>query len=541
MPKKNLLLPAAGVAVLVAGGAAGYFYLRGPARDGTTPLEIAKTVPSEAYMAAFISSDPQSWEKLQQFGTPEAKQVIASGLQRLEQDLLAKSDINFEKDIKPWVGNGMIAFLPNQTLPANTKTETPRMLFVVNIRDKIAAMQFAGKLASQGSNKSKESEYKGNKIIVGESNSTYAAVVKDYLMIASDQQTLESAINTSQGESSLASKPGAEVAFTKGEDVKNAIAQMYLFDYSKAVQQMMAASDPEIRPTINTKELDKVQSLVAGIGVDDAGVRMKATVAMKADAPKFNYQPVPGKVISLFPSNTFAMLSGGNISQIWSQATEQAKSDPTVQNALNTARSTVRMANFDLDKDIFSWMNGEFGLALIPSEQGILSQVGFGGVMVFNTSDRKTAEATLTKLDKMAKSNAVLVGQRDIQGKKVTEWNTPMGALLGHGWLDDNSLFIALGGPMVDVITTKSTATLDTSETFKNSTNPLSKQNLGYFYLDMDKTMRLVDRFAAMSQSPMPPEPAALLNSIQGVGLTSSQVDASTGQVDVLFALKKAK
>lgn len=540
MPNKNLLLPAVSAAVLVAGGAAGYFYLRGPARDGTTPLAIAKTVPDEAYMAAFISSDPQSWEKLQQFGTPEAKQVVTKGLQRIEQDLLAKSNISFDKDVKPWVGNGMIAFLPNEASPAKAQAETPRMLVVVNIRDKIAAMQFAGKLAAQGGNKSKESEYKGNKVIVGENNSTYAAVVKDYLVIASDQQTLESAINTSQGEPSLASKPGAETAL-KGTEVSNAIAQVYLIDYSKAVQQMMASSDSEMKPAINTKELDKVQSLVAGIGVDDSGLRMKATISMKSNAPKFDYQPVPGKVVSLFPSDTFAMLSGGNISQIWSQATEQAKSDPAVQDALNTARTTVRMANFDLDKDIFSWMNGEFGLALIPSEQGILSQVGFGGVMVFSTSDRKTAEATLAKLDDMAKSNAVLVGQRDVQGKRVTEWNTPMGALLGHGWLDDNSLFIALGGPMVDVITGKPSSTLETSETFKSSTSSLSKQNLGYFYLDMDRTMSLVNRFAAMNQSPIPPESAAVLSSIKGIGLTSSQVNASTGQMDVLFSLKKAK
>lgn len=540
MPNKNLLLPAVSAAVLVAGGAAGYFYLRGPARDGTTPLAIAKTVPDEAYMAAFISSDPQSWEKLQQFGTPEAKQVVTKGLQRIEQDLLAKSNISFDNDVKPWVGNGMIAFLPNEASPAKAQAETPRMLVVVNIRDKIAAMQFAGKLAAQGGNKSKESEYKGNKVIVGENNSTYAAVVKDYLVIASDQQTLESAINTSQGEPSLASKPGAETAL-KGTEVSNAIAQVYLIDYSKAVQQMMASSDSEMKPAINTKELDKVQSLVAGIGVDDSGLRMKATISMKSNAPKFDYQPVPGKVVSLFPSDTFAMLSGGNISQIWSQATEQAKSDLAVQDALNTARTTVRMANFDLDKDIFSWMNGEFGLALIPSEQGILSQVGFGGVMVFSTSDRKTAEATLAKLDDMAKSNAVLVGQRDVQGKRVTEWNTPMGALLGHGWLDDNSLFIALGGPMVDVITGKPSSTLETSETFKSSTSSLSKQNLGYFYLDMDRTMSLVNRFAAMNQSPIPPESAAVLSSIKGIGLTSSQVNTSTGQMDVLFSLKKAK
>ncbi|MDX2239161.1 MAG: DUF3352 domain-containing protein [Leptolyngbyaceae cyanobacterium bins.302] len=538
MSGKKLLLPAAGAAVLIAGGAAGYWYLKGPAIDGTTPLALAKTIPDEAYMAAFISSDLQSWAKLQQFGTPEAKQVVAKGLQNLDQDLMSKNNINFDKDIRPWIGNGMVALMPGEK-----GTEQPNVLAVFNIRDKISAMQFAGKLASQGG-KSKETDYKGNKVLVSEDGKTHATVIKDFLMVASDQKTIEAAINTNQGEASLASKPNAESVFSKSVEVKNAIAYVYFPDYAGAIQNFMNVSaDTAEIPPVNMKQLKQVQSMVAGIGVEDEGLRMKAAVTMSPDAPKFNYQPVPGKVISLFPADALAMFSGGNISQIWSQASEQAKADPTTEQALNTMRDSAKAVNFDLDKDVFSWMNGEFGMALIPSDRGILAQVGFGGVLVFDTSDRKTAEATLAKLDNLAQSNSMLVQQRDVQGKKVTEWSSPMvpGALVGHGWLDDDSVFLALGGPMVDVITTKPGQSIESSANFKASTSNLPKQNLGYLYLDMDKTMTLVNRFAAMSQSPIPPESAAVLNSIKGIGMTSTQVNSSIGEMDMLLALKKSK
>lgn len=540
MSGKKLLLPAVGAAVLVAGGAAGYWYLKGPAKDGTTPLAIAKTIPDEAYMAAFISSDLQAWAKLQQFGTPEARQAVTQGLQSLEQDLMSKNNINFDKDIRPWIGNGMVALMPSSKGP-----EEPNVLAVFNIRDKISALQFAGKLASQGG-KSKETEYKGNKIFVSEDGKTHATVVKDFLMVASNQQTIEAAINTNQGEPSLASKPNAETVFSKGVDLKNAIAYVYLPDYAGAMQSLMnvsATTTGEALP--NLKQLKQLQSMVAGIGVEDEGLRMKATVTLSPDAPKIKYNPIPGKVISLFPAEALALMSGGNISQIWSQAMEQAKADPTTQQALNVMRDSARSANFDLDKDIFSWMDGEFGMALIPSEQGILAQVGFGGVLVFDTSDRKTAEATLAKLDNLAQSNAMMVQKRDVQGKQVTEWSTPMvpGALVGHGWLDNDSVFLALGGPMVDVITSKPNQTIENSPNFKASTGILPKQNLGYFYLDMDRAMTLVNRFAAMSQNPIPAEPAAVLNSIKGIGMTSTQVNSSTGEMDMdmLLALKKSK
>jgi len=540
MAGKNLLLPAAGAAVLVAGGvAAGYWYLKGPAIDGTTPVALAKKIPDEAYMVAFISSDFQNWAKLKQFGTPEAQQAVTQGLQKLDKELTNQSQINFDQDIRPWIGNGMVALMPGKQ-----SNGEPNVLVVFNVRDKVSALQFAGKLASRGGNKGKELDYKGTKILVSEDQKSYTAVSNDFIMVASDQPTIEAAINTAQGEPSLASKPETESVFSKNVDVKNPIAYLYLPNYADSVQRLMANNAGSKQPTpAELKQLQNVQSVVAGIGVEDDGMRVKATVNMSPNAPKFDYQPVAGKVISQFPADALMLISGGNVNRIWSQVNEQAKSDPNTQQALTQLRDGAKSANFDLDKDIFSWMNGEFGMALIPSEQGILAQTGFGGVMVFDSSDRKTTEATLAKLDNIAKSNAIAVQQRDVQGKKVTEWSSPMvpDALLGHGWLDDDTMFLALGGPMVNVITTKPGQTLDSSDNFKAATGNLPKQNLGYFYVDMDKTMALVNRFAAMSQSPIPPDTAAILNSIKGVGVTSTQANSTKSEMDMLIALKKAK
>jgi len=66
---------------------------------------------------------------------------------------------------------------------------------------------------------------------------------------------------------------------------------------------------------------------------------------------------------------------------------------------------------------------------------------------VFDTSDRKTAEATF-EIDAIAKSNFITVGQRNVQGKAVTEWQIPLqSALLGHGWLDEDTVLWLLVVP----------------------------------------------------------------------------------------------
>jgi len=537
MSATKFLAPAIGAIAIAAGGTAAYMHFKNTPKDVMTPLAIAQIVPDDAYMAAFISADEQAWAKLKQFGTPEAKVVVAEKWNTLQQQLLTQSNIDIEKDLKPWVGNTMVALLPN-----SGTTQKTSVLVVTSIKDKISAMNFAMKLANQGGSKAKESDYQGNKIIENTANSVFAAVVKDYLVIASDRKGLEEAINTTKGQPSFASKPGAESLLKKGVDVQNSIAQVYLIDYAGAVQALTNGNNQTTSlPSATLEQLKQVKSLVAGVGTDEGGIRIKAIAAMNPQAPKWEYKPTPGKIIAQLPADTLALVSGANLSSYWNQATQQAKSYPEGEQAIAQARQAFKSADFDLDKDIFGWMDGEFGMALIPSNRGILSQVGFGGVMVFNTSDRKAAENALSKLDNLAKGNAVLVQQRDVQGKKITEWNSPMGAVLGHGWLDNNSVFVAFGGPLAETMATNPAPNLDSNDTFKGITGNLPKPNLGYVYVDMDKTLTLLTRVGAVSPRALPAGTIALLNSIRGIGITSTQADSSTGQVDMSLALKKGK
>jgi len=543
MSAPKFLAPAIGAIVIAAGGTAAYMHFKNTSKDLMTPLAIAQVIPDDAYMATFISADEQAWAKLKQFGTPDAQAVITKNWNTLQQQLLTQRNIDIEKDLKPWVGNTMVALLPNSGIDQKPGVLKPNVLVVISIKDKISAMNFAMKLANQGGSKAKESDYQGSKIIANTENSVFTAVVKDYLVIASDRKGLEEAINTTKGQPSFASKPGADKLLTKGVDVQNSIAQIYLVDYATAMQQLTNINYNQATsiPSATLEQLKRVKSMVAGIGTDEGGVRIKAVAAIDPQAPKWDYKPAPGKVIAQLPADTLALISGANLSSYWNQATQQAKSYPDGEQAIAQARQVFKSANFDLDKDIFGWMDGEFGMALIPSNQGILSQLGFGGVMVFNTSDRKSAENALSKLDNFAKGNAVLVQSRKVQGKEITEWNSPMGAILGHGWLDNNSVFVAFGGPLAETMATKPAQTLDLSDTFKGVTDNLPKQNLGYVYVDMDKTLTLLTRVGAISQRALPADTIALLNSIRGIGITSTQADSNTGQVDMSLALKKGK
>ncbi|WP_341526177.1 DUF3352 domain-containing protein [Nostoc sp. UHCC 0302] len=549
--KSKLLIPAVGAAVVVAGSVAAYMYLKGPSGDSSGALGSAKLVPSTALIATYITTDPQAWAKLQQFGTPEAQKLVAKGLEDFNKDLFKESNISYEKDLKPWVGGVMIAVLPpNQTKPAQQKLpsgtssiqQEPNILMIVGIKDKLAALDFAKKLKEQKGVKTQESDYKGQKIIetTEKGKPTYSVVLNNtHVVFSPEKQAVEKTIDTYKGQPSFASKEGASSILAKSVNIKNALAQIYVPNYGELVQQLVAANPQATQlPPQTLAQLKQVKSMVAGIGVDDAGVRLKAIANLDPQLNKFQYQTSPGKIVGQFPLDTLALVSGNDINRGWQTIVEQSKDYPDFKQALEQVRGQLKSVNIDLDKEVFGWMNGEFGFAAIPSNQGVLASVGVGGALVFDTSDRKTAEATFTKLDTLAKAQQINIANRNIGGKDVTEWQIPQqGALLAHGWLDQDTLFVAVGGPIGDAIADRKTPSLDNSDNFKAVTASLQKPNGGYFYLDMDKTVSLVNRFAGVSQ-PIPPEANAILSSIRGLGLTATSPDKSSSELEMLLALK---
>jgi Protein of unknown function (DUF3352) len=553
--KTKFLIPAIAAGVVLTGGIAAYIYFKGgPTGDSAGALGSAKVVPSTAFMATYINTDPQAWEKLQQFGTPEAQQLLAKGLESLNKDMFKDSDISYEKDIKPWVGGVMVAMLPPNAVqpaqfnppdgalnkPSKSQSE-PKILLVVGIKDKIAALNFGNKLKAQKGIKIQETDYKGEKITetTEKGKPTYSVVLNNsQIVLAPEKQAIEQAIDTFKGQASFASKEGANSILSKGVDLKNTLAQIYIPDYVGMVKQLAAANPQGTQlPPQTLKQLEQVKSMVAGVGVDDAGLRVKAIANLDSKLNKFQYQNTPAKIVGQFPTDTLALVSGQGINRAWTTVLEQSKDYPEFNQAVAQVRQQLKSnVNLDLDKEILGWMDGEFAVGAVPSNQGILASVGFGGALLFDTSDRKTAEATLSKLDDLVKKQTLNVAQKDIGGKKITEWQTPQGALLAHGWLDQDTVFVALGSPIADAIAGNKSQSLDNSDTFKAVTGSLQKPNGGYFYLDMDKTMTIVNRFGAFQ--PIPPEANAILNSIRGLGVTATSPDKSISQVEMLLALK---
>ncbi|NHC35314.1 DUF3352 domain-containing protein [Scytonema millei] len=541
--KKSNLLPAVVAIGIVAGGTAAYWYFKGNFGSGTSPLASAKVVPDEALMAAFISTDSSALAQLQRFGTPEAEKLVEKSLQDFDLQVLTKSKINYEQDIKPWLGSVTIAVLPPSSakqLQATPFSAQSNILLVLGIKNGLSAWNFSKKLKADKTVTSQEFDYKGQKITESTSQGEpiYSSILDGRVVLAPAKQAVEQAIDTYKGEPSFATKAGIDSTFAQSLQLKNPIAQIYLPDYASAVQQL-TATNPAGLPPQTLAQLQSVKAVVAGVGVDDMGIRMKAIAQLNPNAINIQYQNSPSKVVTRFPVDTLALLTGAGISRTWAAFVDRTRDLPEVKQGLDSARRSLKTTyNLDLDRDVFGWMDGEFAIGAISSSQGMLASLGFGGVLMFQTSDRATAESTLSKLDAIARSNFLAVVPRDINGNSVTEWQVPaQGAIVGHGWLDRDTMFIAVGEPIVEAIAKPSGKSLDSSEVFKAATGSLLQPNAGYFYLDMDKTMSLLA--SKPLSTAIDPEATAIINSIRGIGITASNPDKTTSQMELLVALKQ--
>ncbi|MDB9325530.1 DUF3352 domain-containing protein [Nodularia spumigena CS-590/02] len=549
--KANLLIPAVGATVLVAGTVAAYMYFKGPSGDSSSALGSAKLVPSTAVMATYITTEPEAWAKLEEFGTPEAQTLLAKGLEDFKQDLFSEGNISYEQDLKPWVGGVMVAVLPpnstklaqsNQPSAATKGQTKSHILMVVGIKDKLKSLNFAKKLKAQKDVKVEEFDYKGEKITALTENGrlTYSAVLNNnHVVLSSEKPAVETAIETFKGKPSFASQEGAKTILTANADMKNILAQVYIPDYAGMMQQLIAASPQATQlPPQSLKQLQQVKSMVARVGVDDQGVRMKAIANLSPQLNTFEYQTTPAKIVSQLPLDTFALMTGNGISRSWSTIVKQSQDDPQFNQILQQVRGQLKFVNIDLDKDVFGWMDREFAFAAMPSNQGILANLGVGGALVLGTSDRQTASATFSKLDNLAKTQRINVTTKNIDGKDITEWQMPgQGALLSHGWLNQDTVFLAVGGSVADAIATNNTPKLDSSDTFKAVTGSLEKPNTGYFYIDAEKSASLVNRFMTQVQ-PLPSEANTVLSAIHGFGVTLTSPNKSTAQLEMLLALK---
>jgi len=576
MSQSKFLLPVLGAVVVAAGGAGAYFYFTNPAQqttttNGTAPtpsISVASVIPKEAMILVAIHNDGKALGQLEQFASPEFQKLFKESTAKAQKDL-NDQQIDFAKDIQPWVGNQVVfAVLPptkpsaqatprytpvslengNQwrsaqaevVPPLTIPNTVPNFVIVAEVKDKAGATKFIETARTKAGGAVKKSDYKGVEITIPEAGGDKApitAFVKDYLVLSNKEAPIQKVIDTANGSPAI-----ADSLMTAGLDVENTLISFYtpnVADNAEALAELIAQSSGATTAANFVPQLKTIQNAGVVLGVDKQGIRLKGSAKYNLELVSADPKPSANKLLSLLPAQTMGAITGMDIRDEWARVVKQSEQVPELKSAIEQMRAAAKGAplNADLDKDIFGWMDGEYAFAAIPSAEGFLAQVGVGPVLMIQTSDRPAAEALLKKLDGIAEQSIAKVSTRDVGGVQVTEWADPAGqaVFLAHGWVQPDTLFVT-AAPLVGQILPKPSSALDGDAGFKALIEPLIPSGRGYFYLDMTKLWALVQK--QVPASAIEPGAATFFNAVKGMSATFVLPDKNTARLDVLLALK---
>ncbi|MEB3282912.1 MAG: DUF3352 domain-containing protein [Lyngbya sp.] len=547
--KSSLWLTLGAAALLITGGVATYYFVLSRKALENVPLG-ANIVPTDAMMAVSFSTEARQWEKLREYGTAESKAALNKTMQQWRDRLFTDSGFDYQKDIKPWVGNEvMVAWLPHQTItsgtlpkpdsPPSSPTE-PAMVMVFPIANPQKAQEVLAqpKLLTEG--QIGERTYRGIEIIetkgLPTQNYSIAVLGEKFLLVTTDANATDRTIDTYRGEASIAKTPGYATAVEK-INTPRAFAQVYLNIPVAASVASFTSAQPI--PPENLEKLQQHQGFVSSVILESSGINFKGISWYKPSSQKtLAVENESQQMLKWIPDNAMMTIAGGNLQRLWQDYSKDAASNPIALFNPETLRSSLKQTTqMDLEKDFLSWMDGEFSLALIPAIPNKQTPQKFsaGLALMVETRDRKAAETALEKLDAAMKSKDFQVQSAQLQGQPVVKWISPYGGFnVVRGWLDQNVLFATLGAPVADQILPEPENSITSNPLFRETVPTELSPNNGSFFVDIQ---RVFDR-RNLSLPQLPPPQAVWVNAMQAIGVTAEVVSDRSTRYDIFVNLK---
>jgi hypothetical protein len=548
-PSLPLTLSCAGL--LIAGGIAAYCLLtQGRPLSRDLPLGT-KIIPQDALFAVSLTTDTGQWQKLREFGTKETQKEVDKNLLQWRERLLNSNGYDFQKDIQPWVGEEVtIAILaPGVDQPvskpvANNPSkpaDDQQIMMVLPIKKPEAAQETLANLKPPKQGSWSDRTYQGVKIkeTQGEGTDKFSATVLlgNLLVITDNSQAIEKAIDVYKGKQSLAQTPGFADNFPKIAAYKP-LAQFYVNLPTAA--KIASISPKRPLPAQVLAQLKNNQGLAGTFSLESEGIRLKSVSWLNPNGQRvLAVENKAGEMQNRLPGDTLIMLSGVNLQRFWGDYVSTSQGNPLSPIPPEALRNGVKnYTNLDLERDLLTWMNGEFSLSVVPVKATQGAEEDFRAAFVFmaKTNNRSKAEATLKQLDEVMKNQYQFqIQETKVGGSPVVNWVGPFGNLAAsRGWMDGDTVFLALGAPVSEKILPKPNNTLAGGQSFKSTVPRQPSPSNGQFFIDVETTAK---------NFPLPsllPNQEAWLSATRSIGMSGAVSDERSNVYDIFFSLKKA-
>ncbi|NJM69430.1 MAG: DUF3352 domain-containing protein [Scytonema sp. RU_4_4] len=486
-----------------------------------SPLtRIAPTGQSDA--AIFVSK--QAPVMVSMLVNPERLQALERDgeLSKLKTSLLANTGIDYQQEIKPWLGNEITLAVTSLDIDHDSQNgQQLGYLIALATTQPQKSREFVKLLFSKrvlaGANLTTE-QYKGVNLIsdnqipstspqqqeVKNQNSLAGAVVgNSFVLFANHPKVLREAINNVQvSDLNLTSSGKYQKATRQLPKEAQAVAFLNL---------PIVAKWQGLEPNAQTYD-NQMISLVSnskGLLAETAFLATKETLPPAAQLSK------PVDALQYIPASASLAVAGANLSglgdsdlaQLWQQLTGtlSASTEDVISKLLPLADVQKRWG-INWREDIFNWVQGEYAIGLLPRGEQTTPD------WIFVAQKSEGTPAAISRLDELASSEGVSLNSFALDEQKISAW-TQLTAAINKSSETENRASFAIQakvlGARADVgnyeIFASSVEAMDKALTakdnsltknphFKDSIAVIPQPNQGYVYIDWTKSQDILER-----------------------------------------------
>ncbi|PSB01362.1 DUF3352 domain-containing protein [Merismopedia glauca] len=418
-------------------GAGGCYYLESVRLSAIDPVNSAKYVPETALVWGYLVLDRSRWQQLSQFGTKESQVAFDVNLSNIVKvfDEQVLQDLSWTEDILPTFGSITVAGIPQGKkigwlIIASISNPGQFWWKLASKSQSQTYQDYQGvriyRLSRRGGIKSQKSKVIGEAAPLGLSQKLegsrnalpsdgdkffWAAKVDNQLLLADSVDVIEQSIDSNLNHQSILSLNQTETALSRIKQ-ERLLFQLYFPNYKL------------FSPRIN--------SLAISVGVNDSGLKLQQA-ALFAN-PNFS-EPREAKAYQSPASLGLIRTNGGIIAAI-------------VSDAFGLRQGWQQKLGLDLG--ITSQVK-ESSVSLIAASQ---QEIG-GGVSI--TSNPTLSNRLLADLDWRGKKLGYTIVGKQVGNRRFKTWlgKKVQVPFLGYGYLDSQTIFVALGKyPVLSAVAT---------------------------------------------------------------------------------------
>jgi len=547
--------------LLLSIGVAGYLWL-----VAQSPLSLlqerylvnpgaAVFVPRQSPVMVSLLVNPDRLESLRVALTaPSRRRRARRELDQFKQSVLAERQLDYDTDIKPWLGDEITVAVTTPDLDRDARNGLqPGYLLALEATDGDRARDFLQlfwqKQAIAGTDLIFE-PFAGVKLIYGRATADTLAtlpgrpsrrsspepepepssdvvqtlastVVGDrFVLFANSPKVLREALNNVQAPGLNLSSNKAYLAALEALPSRSfGVAYLNLEQLNAWLEGLGDRPSTDLRPVKNLPGFDQ---LLAGMQLSQQGILLDTRLLAKAGTELLPRLPKilrATDTLQLVPGNTPLLAYGTNLQQLFPELMAGLASVPVFADLLQQPLDALEEKwGISFAEDVFAWVEGEFALGFVPDASESAD-------WMFVTDATTTTNTALEQLDAIAQQQGLSIGPVNIDGNSTYTWTrlspvessrrsrTPITTLQAdvqgvHGTVAQHEVFATSIEVMRRALQAPEHSLVNETE-FQRAIAPIPAENEGYLYVDWQAVRPTLEarlpllRFAELTARPL--------------------------------------